>query len=98
METLKSYGKITLLVLLFICTVSISTSITVFTLMEQYRHNYKTFISDYDMVRIKVTDTKTIDYKIKELYEDSETYKIIDSNDTYHIVYKEDCQFFGKVK
>ena len=83
------------LVILILVAIAIGSSITTFTLIEQYQHNYKTCVSEYDMVKITIGG-KTSDYHVKELYEDSKTYKIIDGNDQYHIVYKEDCEFYGK--
>lgn len=89
-----TFGMV-LMVIAFIAVVAIASSITTFTLIEQYQHNYKTCVSDY--YRVKVTiGGKTNDYYIRELYEDSKTYKIIDDNYVYHIVYKEDCEFYGK--
>lgn len=83
------------ILLLILATVAMGSSITTFFLIEQYQHNYKTCVSDY--YRVKVTiGGKSSDYYIKDLYEDSTTYKIIDDNDIYHIVYKEDCEFYGK--
>ena len=83
------------LLLLLLATVAVASSITTFTLIEQYQHNYKTCVSDYSRVKITIGG-KSSDYYIKELYEDSKTYKIIDGDDQYHIVYKEDCEFYGK--
>lgn len=83
------------LVLLIVFTIAVASSITVFTLMEQYRHNYKTCVSDYYRVKVTISG-KSYDYYIKDLYEDAKTYKIIDENNVYHIVYKEDCEFYGK--
>lgn len=83
------------LLLLLLATVAVASSITTFTLIEQYQHNYKTCVSDYSRVKITIGG-KSSDYYIKELYEDSKTYKIIDENNQYHIVYKEDCEFYGE--
>jgi hypothetical protein len=83
------------LLLLLLATVAVASSITTFTLIEQYQHNYKTCVSNYSRVKITIGGESS-DYYIKELYEDSKTYKIIDGDDRYHIVYKEDCEFYGK--
>ncbi len=87
-------GTIGLLLVLLIA-VAVASSITTFTLIEQYQHNYKTCTTNYSRVKITIGG-KSSDYYIKELYEDSKTYKIIDGDDQYHIVYKEDCEFYGK--
>lgn len=93
-EILKSLGTL-FWIIIIISTIAIASSITTFSLIEHYNHNYKTCVSDY--YRVKVTiNGKSSDYYIKELYEDAKTYKIVDDNDIYHIVYKEDCEFYGK--
>ena len=92
-ETVGIFG----IILGFIVIISISASITTFSLLEQYNHNYKTCISEYENVCITING-KSTNYRIKELYEDSKTYKIIDQYDVYHIVYKEDCEFYGERK
>ena len=89
---MAKYGWIIATFISYSCSAS---SITTFTLIEQYQHNYKTCVSDYSRVKITIGG-KSSDYYIKELYEDSKTYKIIDGNNQYHIVYKEDCEFYGE--
>ena len=93
-EIIKFTGTF-LFVIGFIAIVAIASSITTFTLIEQYNHNYKNLKSDYYRVKVTINGSSS-DYYIKELYEDSKTYKIIDDNDIYHIVYKEDCEFYGR--
>ena len=89
--------KVVSIVGLVIVVTSIAASITTFTLIEQYNHNYVNCTTRDNYYRVKVTiNGKSSDYYIKELYEDSKTYKIVDENDVYHIVYKEDCEFYGK--